>query len=240
MAKLIGTDPNQVPTNGDLGDLAYQNKESVKVEAFESNGIDDNATSTAMTLDSSGNVGIGTSSPANLLHLEAASCEIRLKDTGASDYALIGTDDNGTLSLYARSTNGIIDFRTQNTERMSIDSSGQLSFNSGYGSSAKAYGCRAWVNFDGTGTVAIRGDGNVSSITDNGSGDYTVNFTTAMPDVNYAVKCSGGTVTANLSYQPVVGYDYQTQATGSVRVSTRQNSSPNRQDVDSVSVAIFR
>jgi len=48
------------------------------------------------------------------------------------------------------------------------------------------YKCRAWVNFNGTGTVAIRASGNVSSITDNGTGDYTVNFTTAMPDANYA------------------------------------------------------
>ena len=47
---------------------------------------------------------------------------------------------------------------------------------------------RAWVNFDGTGTVAIRESLNVSSITDNGVGHYTVNFTTAMPDVNYAVS----------------------------------------------------
>jgi hypothetical protein len=47
------------------------------------------------------------------------------------------------------------------------------------------YSCRAWVNFNGTGTPAIRGSGNVSSITDNGTGDYTINFTTAMPDTNY-------------------------------------------------------
>lgn len=66
------------------------------------------------------------------------------------------------------------------------DSSGNFKFNSGYGSVATAYGCRAWVNFNGTGTVAIRASGNVSSITDNGVGDYTVNFTTAMPDANYA------------------------------------------------------
>lgn len=46
--------------------------------------------------------------------------------------------------------------------------------------------CKAWVNFNGTGTVAIRASGNVSSITDNGVGDYTVNFTTALPDANYA------------------------------------------------------
>jgi hypothetical protein len=51
---------------------------------------------------------------------------------------------------------------------------------------APSYSARAWVNFDGTGTVAIRASGNVSSITDNGTGNFTVNFTTAMPDANYA------------------------------------------------------
>jgi hypothetical protein len=56
--------------------------------------------------------------------------------------------------------------------------------------SAPSYSARAWVNFNGTGTVAIRAAGNVSSITDNGTGDYTVNFTTAMPDVNYTAVCS--------------------------------------------------
>jgi hypothetical protein len=45
---------------------------------------------------------------------------------------------------------------------------------------------KAWVNFNGTGTVAIRSSFNVSSITDNGTGDYTINFTTAMPNANYA------------------------------------------------------
>jgi len=52
------------------------------------------------------------------------------------------------------------------------------------------YKCRAWVNFNGTGTVAIRESGNVTSITDNATGDYTVNFTNAMPDGDYAI--SGG------------------------------------------------
>jgi hypothetical protein len=55
---------------------------------------------------------------------------------------------------------------------------------------APIYACRAWVNFNGTGTVAIRASGNVSSITDNRIGDYTVNFTTAMPDTNYSVAGS--------------------------------------------------
>lgn len=68
------------------------------------------------------------------------------------------------------------------------DASANLQFNSGYGSIATAYGCRAWVNFNGTGTVAIRASGNVSSITDNGTGDYTLNFTTSMPDANYSAS----------------------------------------------------
>lgn len=55
---------------------------------------------------------------------------------------------------------------------------------------APIYPCRAWVNFNGQGTVAIRASGNVSSITDNGTGDYTVNLATAMPDANYSVQSS--------------------------------------------------
>ena len=47
--------------------------------------------------------------------------------------------------------------------------------------------CRAWVNFNGTGTVAIRASFNVSSITDNNNGDYTVNFSNSLTDANYAV-----------------------------------------------------
>jgi hypothetical protein len=58
--------------------------------------------------------------------------------------------------------------------------------------SAPSYSARAWVNFNGTGTVAIRASGNVTSITDNGTGDYTINFTTAMPDVNFSVAGSAG------------------------------------------------
>jgi len=57
---------------------------------------------------------------------------------------------------------------------------------------APSFLCRAWVNFNGTGTVAIRASGNVSSITDNGAGNYTVNFTTAMPDANFATNITHG------------------------------------------------
>jgi len=65
--------------------------------------------------------------------------------------------------------------------------------------SAPIYGARAWVNFNGTSTVAIRASGNVSSITDNGTGDYTVNFSTAMSDADYApnISVSGASATYN-------------------------------------------
>lgn len=90
-----------------------------------------------------------------------------------------------------------VGFATGGSQRGEFDASGNFAFNSGYGSVATAYGCRAWVNFNGTGTVAIRASGNVSSITDNGVGDYTVNFTTAMPDANYSF--SGGDTNDNHS-----------------------------------------
>lgn len=69
---------------------------------------------------------------------------------------------------------------------------------------APIYACRAWVNFDGTGTVAIRASGNVSSVTDNGTGRYTVNFTTAMVDANYSIEVTssyGSLVTLNTDEQ---------------------------------------
>lgn len=68
--------------------------------------------------------------------------------------------------------------------------------------SAPIYAARAWVNFNGTGTVAIRASGNVSSITDRAVGKYTINFSTSMPDANYAVVSSAATpgLYAGMSY----------------------------------------
>jgi len=105
-------------------------------------------------------------------------------NTGLASSLYMFYNDTGSSAIWNSSATPI-QFATNNAERMRITSDGLLQFNSGYGSVATAYGCRAWVNFNGTGTVAIRGSGNVSSITDNGTGDYTVNFTTAMPDGNY-------------------------------------------------------
>jgi hypothetical protein len=92
---------------------------------------------------------------------------------------------------------------------------------------APIYPCRAWVNFNGTGTVAIRASGNVSSITDNGTGNYIVNFTTAMFDSSFAAVSA-------TSNDGVVRTDLPTIA--SVRVVT----STAAADASIVSVSIFR
>jgi hypothetical protein len=79
-----------------------------------------------------------------------------------------------------------------NTDQVYVTGDGNLQFNSGYGSVATAYGCRAWVNFEGNAVPAtLRASGNVSSITDRGVGLYAVNFSTALPDVNYSAVTSG-------------------------------------------------
>lgn len=115
-----------------------------------------------------------------------------------------------------------------------------FSFNSGYGSSAVAYGCRAWVNFNGTGTVAIRASGNVSSITDNGTGTYTVNFANALPDANYCVN-AGCKNSTNVDHNYYAAVNRNTaQTTTSVRIVTIYFSNLTAFDNDFVFVSIFR
>lgn len=96
----------------------------------------------------------------------------------------------------------------------------------------------AWVNFNGTGTVAIRAAGNVSSITDNGVGDYTVNFTTPMPDVNYSFT-GGCTQAAQGTNVFLFGNLLATQLAGSLRINVNQ-AGVGLIDSTVTSVAIFR
>jgi hypothetical protein len=117
------------------------------------------------------------------------------------------------------------------------DGSGNLSFNSGYGSSAVAYGCRAWVNFNGTGTPAILASGNVSSITDYGVGDYGVNLANAMPDTNYCIVCLSFQSTGN-DASNVAKNTSRTDTTSLVNITSVQNAS--RFDWSALQIAIFR
>lgn len=105
---------------------------------------------------------------------------------------------------------------------------------------------KAWVNFNGTGTVAIRASFNVSSITDNGTGDYTVNFTTAMADANYSCCLSGvqrqtasGT-NQSFGYYSTDDVNATTYSTTAVRISNKIGSIAGFNDVNIISVAVFR
>ena len=107
--------------------------------------------------------------------------------------------------------------------------------------SAGYYAARAWVNFNGTGTVAIRQSVNVSSITDNGTGLYTVNLTTAMPDNEFVV--TGSTVGSTLSsdgtfISGTAGGNALTTTTAQLRVT--YGASNSALDVPVIGVAIFR
>ena len=98
---------------------------------------------------------------------------------------------------------------------------------------------KAWVNFNGTGTVAIRASFNVSSITDNGTGDYTVNFTTALPDANYAAvgTCRYTSPSSQNMFVQEAGVS-PLRTTSAIKIETKISS--QGEDSDVVNVAIFR
>ena len=104
--------------------------------------------------------------------------------------------------------------------------------------------CKAWVNFNGQGSVAIRASYNVSSITDNGTGDYTVNFTTAMPDVNYTpvFGCQADQISSTNNgnvYGDIARFSNALQTT-SARLGWRVGGDSGRYDPTTATVAIFR
>jgi hypothetical protein len=96
---------------------------------------------------------------------------------------------------------------------------------------------KAWVNFNGTGTVAIRASYNVSSITDNGVGDYTVNFTTALVDANYAVAWSFGGTGGALTGRT---YEDATARTALLVRLVTANTAGGLLDAAQVNVSVFR
>lgn len=107
--------------------------------------------------------------------------------------------------------------------------------------SAPMFACRAWVNFNGTGTVTIRASGNVSSITDNGVGNYTVNFTTAMPDANYSVTGSAREDAVNNTANFSTGIaSTPSQTKSAARIFLTNNVTAGAPDSSQVHCAIFR
>ena len=111
----------------------------------------------------------------------------------------------------------------------------------------EVYTAKAWVNFNGTGTVAILASGNVSSITDNGTGNYTVNFTNAFADANYAMIfgiCGGVPNASNSAFVGSVVAVTQygapnNKTTTACQIGTNDYTATNR-DFSQVYVAAFR
>tara|TARA_A100001201_G_C4066777_1_gene194401 strand:+ start:779 stop:1183 length:405 start_codon:yes stop_codon:yes gene_type:complete len=101
--------------------------------------------------------------------------------------------------------------------------------------------CRAWVNFDGSiGAVSVRGSFNVSSVTENASGDYTINFTTAMSNANYAVTTLGHTKLTNNGDQRVLGFDEgNTYSTTAVQITNRYYTGAGFSGCTHASVVVF-
>jgi hypothetical protein len=153
--------------------------------------------------------------------------------TGTFTFAAPGTNTDRTLTLPDATGTVLTDQSTVSATQIA----GALNATG----SAPIYACRAWVNFNGTGTVAIRASGNVSSITDNGAGDYTVNFATAMPDANYAV--AGTAQISSFAGTGWQGYCVSISSTAptasAVRVLT-SSSTAAAFDASIASVAIFR
>jgi len=152
----------------------------------------------------------------------------------------------GAGGFIATSDNsGILALQTAGTTAITVDASQIVSYTNNLGTVAgyPAYQCRAWVNFNGSGTVAIRASGNVSSITDNGVGDYTVNFTNAMPDANFSVGGSYNTGNS-IPSRGTTSIGLNTTATGSVRVWTGYGSTivsnGALEDPSTVCVNVFR
>jgi hypothetical protein len=151
-------------------------------------------TSGSNTYFSGGNVGIGSSSTTSLIDItqvDNGDTNPGLKSYANNRTVYTGLGFAGLYSTYYQKHYAGSGYYHQwyigTTSVMQVDTSYNLLFNSGYGSAAVAYGCRAWLNYNGS-SQTINASGNISSVTRNGTGDYTLNFSNSMPDANYGVS----------------------------------------------------
>lgn len=195
-------------------------------------GLSTNGTA-AITVDTSQNVGIGITSPTTKLTVG----RVDSSNEGGQIDLCRSTDNTSVwaIDVYGNTSTPTLRFldNTVASVRGSFDGSGNFSFNSGYGSSAIAYGVRAWVYVSTPSSATIGGSGNVSSVTRAAAGQYTVNFTNAMPDANYAVLLGY----QNSAWGQFIITDVP-RATTSIKIGA--GTTGTNQDPTSFSVAIVR
>ena len=145
------------------------------------------------------------------------------------------TLDSSTLTIGSNTTIQMGTSSTMSANQPAVKTALNASGNPGI------YACRAWVNFNGTGSVAIRSSGNVSSITDHGTGDYTVNFTNSMPDGNYATtQMAGNDADSATSWTAIFGANGLRGTTGVRFRIISVAASGNTVDAPIINIACFR
>ena len=221
------------------GDLRFADSDSSNYIAIQAPAtVTSNLTFTLPSVDGTNGQVLSTNGTGTLSFIAAGGAS-NLGDGTAATPAVNFSSDTDT-GVFRAGANRLA-FATNGASVGEFNGS-DLKFNSGYGSVVTAYGCRAWVNFNGVGTVAIRASGNVSSITDNGTGDYTVNFTTAMVDANYAISFCASQDATSPSLLCTSLYSNGGVTTSGVRLSSGHYSAgaTNFRDVDQGHVAVFR
>lgn len=211
------------------------------------NTADSNATTALNTANTAQSVANGIDAKATQAQLDASTALSTLNNQKGAANGIATLDANAVVPVAQLPTAsatklGLIQVATQAEVNTGLNSARAIVPNTLLGGikthlnatgSAPIYACRAWVNFNGTGTVAILASGNVSSITDNGAGDYTINLSTPMADASYAVLATGGTDNAAHLYVNLL-------TTSTVRVLRGVANAVPGGDVALVNVAIFR
>jgi len=204
-------------------------------------------------ITSAGDVGIGNASPSAKLDVTGNAVisgnAVVSGNTTVSGVVAVGagTAAAPSISFSGDDNTGIyspgadrIGFTEGGVQVGEFDASGNLQFNSGYGSVAVAYGCRAWVNFDGT-SGTIRASGNISSVVRNSTGRYTVNLTTAMPDANGSVVAMSGANNALTTFAAAAFVEAQTTSQLTLYTGTHSSgSTATYVDMNRVCIALFR
>ena len=226
--------------NGTLSVTGGTTLASITGTSAQLNSLSVTGSSALSTLSVTGNTTLASVTGANV----TATGTI-LAASGSSGSPSVASSGDTDTGMYWSAANELT-FSTGGNPRFRIESTGQIKavYKSQVGTDYNTtlhngYFCRAWVNFNGTGTPAIRASGNVSSITDNNTGDYTVNFTSNLPDADYAVTFGGrGNSTDDNEISISIDRD-NAPLISSVRIICR-NLTSNNKDPIAVTLGVFR